>query len=244
MMLFQSTLPRRERLTAAQTALNVAIFQSTLPRRERQRSATPAAFAVGFQSTLPRRERLHQSLFTASDAAISIHAPAKGATAPTFPWRKLPTNFNPRSREGSDTSLNCRLNKNTISIHAPAKGATAGEPEYRRHVGISIHAPAKGATISMWICSRRGFNFNPRSREGSDDVPERWREQVRVISIHAPAKGATLFCLRTLYSFYNFNPRSREGSDILQLQPLQKKRISIHAPAKGATYRGGCCHPE
>ena len=33
-------------------------------------------------------------------------------------------------------------------------------------------------------------DFNPRSREGSDNNSESYREQVK-ISIHAPVKGAT-----------------------------------------------------
>ena len=81
-----------------------------------------------------------------------------------------------------------------ISIHAPAKGATAIIVAVLIMFAlISIHAPAKGATyygtFDMSILNsfqstlpRRerpfdiyhrvtGFyNFNPRSREGSDDI--------------------------------------------------------------------------
>ena len=55
-------------------------------------------------------------------------------------------------------------------------------------------------------------DFNPRSREGSDQFagPEEIR---KIISIHAPAKGATA------------------EEFIKEFQ----KAISIHAPAKGAT---------
>ena len=59
----------------------------------------------------------------------------------------IPTHFNPRSREGSDSpqsliTYKCYL----ISIHAPARGAT-------------------GTGYPFRIFLR---NFNPRSREGSD----------------------------------------------------------------------------
>ena len=57
------------------------------------------------------------------------------------------------------------------------------------------------------------FDFNPRSREGSDAVCA-MMGNMWVISIHAPAKGATR---NTLVK------RKAEG-------------ISIHAPAKGATF--------
>ena len=57
--------------------------------------------ALKFQSTLPRRERL--------TFIISAH---------------LSSDFNPRSREGSDSHCFLVRPAGTISIHAPAKGAT------------------------------------------------------------------------------------------------------------------------
>ena len=101
---------------------------------------------------------------------------------------------------------------------------------------ISIHAPARGATPPGYTeCTTTG-NFNPRSREGSDDLPDR-----------QPAERD------------DFNPRSREGSDVIQFvlqaefikfqstlprgERLETQKtsgsqseISIHAPARGATY--------
>ena len=54
--------------------------------------------------------------------------------------------------------------------------------------------------------------FNPRSREGSDQVRLRLREWT-----------------------LSFNPRSREGSDLRLHQEGPGLRVSIHAPVKGAT---------
>ena len=122
--LFQSTLPRRERLFAAPSSFPNLIFQSTLPRRERPSRAFNSRWQRTFQSTLPRRER--HGIKTITDAfaefqstlprrerllpehrlhrllQISIHAPAKGATAEWMLWEIDHRNFNPRSREGSD----------------------------------------------------------------------------------------------------------------------------------------------
>ena len=60
------------------------------------------------------------------------------------------------------------------------------------------------------------FDFNPRSREGSD-ATSGTRCNLGCISIHAPARGATttayFMCCLPLY----FNPRSREGSDDVAL---------------------------
>ena len=56
--MFQSTLPRRERLKMNVFHTIYRMFQSTLPRRERRNTckAVPP-FDPEFQSTLPRRER-------------------------------------------------------------------------------------------------------------------------------------------------------------------------------------------
>ena len=101
------------------------------------------------------------------------------------------SNFNPRSREGSDSRSYAGWPYWTISIHAPAKGATVYVQNKQHDSGISIHAPAKGATD---LCAFSGFlqaYFNPRSREGSDRY--RYLDNCFVvISIHAPAKGATI----------------------------------------------------
>ncbi len=77
-------------------------FQSTLPRRERLSFQYPANAALVFQSTLPRRERLNCTGCQCNGCYISIHAPAKGATVRRNGNRCLLSHFNPRSREGSD----------------------------------------------------------------------------------------------------------------------------------------------
>ena len=90
-----------------------------------------AMFLLTFQSTLPRRERRTDCVIPSATSSISIHAPAKGATAfsivsvssfalfqSTLPRRERllmstkgqrQKNFNPRSREGSDLLLCCLL---------------------------------------------------------------------------------------------------------------------------------------
>ena len=121
-----------------------------------------------------------------------------------------------------------------ISIHAPAKGATLNQFRIVITDFISIHAPAKGATNQhlhrQWILEFQSTHprrvrrcvtslgvlssyFNPRTREGCDDVKELKILITKGISIHAPAKGATM-SLPTV---------------------TRPPFISIHAPAKGAT---------
>ncbi len=145
--------------------------------------------------------------------------------------------FNPRSREGSDVQeLAFALSNAGISIHAPAKGATGDFVACRRlYLVISIHAPAKGATRCRASAGSFRRDFNPRSREGSDQcsskplyrwqlfqstLPRRERHHTAAgirrfsaISIYAPAKGATQKRFNLLIHIVDFNPRSREGSD-------------------------------
>ena len=85
-------------------------------------------------------------------------------------------------------------------------------------------------------CERQGVvDFNPRSREGSDRMVLTILGAIN-ISIHAPVKGATSPCLSLSNPLQYFNPRSREGSDVPSRAAARPPAcISIHAPVKGAT---------
>ena len=56
---------------------------------------------------------------------------------------------------------------------------------------VSIHAPAKEATGHPFNSDRGLFSFNPRPREGGDDIPDWGVYYFNCVSIHAPAKEAT-----------------------------------------------------
>ena len=168
-----------------------------------------------FQSTLPRRER----------------RPANGR------FRCAPPHFNPRSREGSDSTL-CggNLFLICISIHAPAKGATSDASSGA--IGRCYFNPRsrEGSDQAAAKESRGGGNFNPRSREGSD-VGRCNLERLTAISIHAPAKGATYFdYLKVSVRIFQSTLPRRERRE-RKLHNKQTDIISIHAPAKGATSR-------
>ena len=127
-----------------------------------------------------------------------------------------------------------RIGSLRISIHAPAKGATLKVLFAVFSRLISIHAPAKGATHFLGQQSVEKIDFNPRSREGSDDSTD-GNGNYEYISIHAPAKGATRYQISVVigskfqstlprrerrgryargWCSRHFNPRSREGSDL------------------------------
>ena len=189
------------------------IFQSTLPRRERPAYRTSVPPTPKFQSTLPRRER-------------RMRAEEQNAFR----------DFNPRSREGSDTGEQPKARISNISIHAPAKGATTSPCTVWRVTYISIHAPAKGATarLSARRTQRSRFQSTLPRRERLKQIATYIKNDT--ISIHAPVKGATIeiMCSRSMMPIFqstpprrerretqakflvlctDFNPRSREGSD-------------------------------
>ena len=143
-----------------------------------------------------------------------------------------------------------------ISIHAPAKGATTGLQSHDWWQGFQSTLPRRERLIPS-VFAVWSTNFNPRSREGSDDYQEGKEHYTKLISIHAPAKGATPLhhlsrlmvmefqstlprrerrILRQILKMQGyFNPRSREGSDWEVDEIDGCFSISIHAPAKGAT---------
>ena len=123
------------------------------------------------------------------------------------------SDFNPRSREGSDKCSRC---KNEVEINfnpRSREGSDGIDVSSNNGSIISIHAPAKGATPYTAVPQTSLEDFNPRSREGSDRSVS---SSVRIESLfqstlprrerlQPPGYGAMLL-------FY-FNPRSREGSD-------------------------------
>ena len=235
------------------------VFQSTLPHGERPPARMSLCCSVRrFQSTLPHGERhgcrqLHLSLTPISIHApawgatsdghrhpghlrISIHAPAWGATTAPYAEGSSTTDFNPRSRMGSDDLRGVKISCLDISIHAPAWGATTpdlstlsslgifqstlphGERlgaggELARRLDISIHAPAWGATHVT-----PSMMMDPGVFQST--LPHGERHWAHVDGSDNPY----------------FNPRSRMGSDGYgrYLHP-EGDWISIHAPAWGAT---------
>ena len=79
-----------------------SLFQSTLPRGERLLCGANLKLVIQFQSTLPRGERRNTLLHLLLPLSISIHAPARGATQLQYNKNIARGDFNPRSREGSD----------------------------------------------------------------------------------------------------------------------------------------------
>ena len=103
--------------------MSYRIFQSTLPRRERLISRRRLCVPILFQSTLPRRER-HKQIFHKCQVPYFNPRSREGSDRIFSCHNNIWVDFNPRSREGSDSSLDLPFQFSRISIHAPAKGAT------------------------------------------------------------------------------------------------------------------------
>ena len=236
----------------------VAIFQSTLPRRERRycRCRCPCHFV--FQSTLPRRERQCLYPLRCPVFQISIHAPAKGATG--YVLRILHSSGISIHAPAKGATLWChRISFPLyISIHAPAKGATSHRALWHLSADISIHAPAKGATRVAAQRKQRAGDFNPRSREGSDQRARPTAERPTPFQSTLPRRErpVTKSAWRTTLAFQSTLPRRERPSRLVRkteptvFQSTLPRRerhqrvdfvpnvfvISIHAPAKGATF--------
>ncbi len=81
---------------------------------------------------------------------------------------------------------------NKISIHAPAKGATSQSVIRTNRIKFQSTLPRRERLGELRPSSRLIIDFNPRSREGSDNTIVDITTAANNISIHAPAKGATL----------------------------------------------------
>ena len=190
-MIFQSTLPRGERLSKRISPPHLLIFQSTLPRGERHDLITISDTPHPISIHAPARGATRQKRELLQYFPISIHAPARGATSQPRS-RRLLLRFQSTLPRGERRSVI------PPTLHIVIFQSTLPRGERRSSVQ------------SYWLSL---FHFNPRSREGSDDFGYGNGYVYVKISIHAPARGATLSLRNIKEPNYDFNPRSREGSD-------------------------------
>ena len=109
-----------------------------------------------------------QDVLNLSKRVISIHAPAKGATAmgvmPLLEYRIFQSTLPRRERPHILYHLPM---SHPISIHAPAKGATPCF--FNRHITFTFQSTLpRRERLPYYDGVYPQFHFNPRSREGSD----------------------------------------------------------------------------
>ena len=259
---FQSTRPRGARRNVIQSAISGIQFQSTRPRGARHRLCMAAHRHQGFQSTRPRGARLGSLHVETHCIAVSIHAPARGATElehihgefdkfqSTRPRGARPPShsiscqsprFNPRAREGRDRSMRLGLLLTGKFQSTRPRGARPQDSAAERNPSQFQSTRPRGARLlAPRRAGARACGFNPRAREGRDDIGAsgsvsasrfqstrpRGARRVQgvacaapsVVSIHAPARGAT------------------GGGSV----DHRIGEVSIHAPARGATWSRQC----
>ena len=144
-----------------------ASFQSTPPHGERLEVILRVLFVFSCFNPRPRTgsDKTATHYFKAS--GVSIHAPARGATAlpsPPVPRNRFQSTPPHGERPGSAPMPSCSLTFQSTPPH--------GE------------RPRSDRTAA------RDQSFNPRPRTGSDLVQIELPPEIKV-SIHAPARGAT-----------------------------------------------------
>ena len=79
-----------------------------------------------------------------AQAKVSIHAPVMDANINTISSIGF-YSFNPRARDGRETSKICKSRDLQVSIHAPVMDANAIDLPIVRLTNVSIHAPVMDA---------------------------------------------------------------------------------------------------
>ena len=185
---FRSTLPHGERRKLRRPIPKVLAFRSTLPHGERLEAFENYINQDEFRSTLPHGERHRPSFARREMNAVSIHAPARGATAKFTLTVSVPGGFDPRSRTGSDLRA-------TRPIRSFRRSSAGFDPRSRtgsdrpllwrvRHVAcVSIHAPARGATAVWYAVIAKQIKFR-------STLPHGERPQITVqADVHGPFRS-------------------------------------------------------
>ena len=198
---------------AGQNSAVYGSFQSTRPRGARPVCTHIRVRCQPFQSTRPRGARHVLCYRILQGKAVSIHAPAWGATSGNHCFAAWAGRFQSTRPRGARRVPNERGFMGYEFQSTRPRGARPGVPS-RRPAGlqVSIHAPAWGATTE-----RRGKSFllcvsihapawgATQQRPTSDKMSD--------VSIHAPAWGATAVTARNRACTGRFNPRARVGRD-------------------------------
>ena len=147
--LFQSTLPREERLVSS-SFVTVSIYFNP---RSHERSDSVA------QGTLHPHKDFNPRSHERSDCQLLLQAQIQFLFQSTLPREERQGlanrqgntggDFNPRSHERSDKNTQNARVSYRISIHAPTRGATELAKNLRHTLIISIHAPTRGATAIL-----------------------------------------------------------------------------------------------
>ena len=187
-----------------------------------------------FQPTLPARGATDLIEQSGTDAEFQPTLPARGATPNVLKSRRMPKNFNPRSRTGSDLRPSRASRRFVISTHAPRTGSDAdGQQINTVNSSFQPTLPARGATRTLSNHARKSA-FQPT-------LPARGATRAKVIvlqnpaiSTHAPRTGSDNTRFHALAHVHISTHAPRTGSDGAEVVVLQCPAISTHAPRTGS----------
>ena len=187
-------------------------FQFTRPRGARP-AVQPAALApYAFQFTRPRGARRVGGNRGRRIDAVSIHAPARGATIAGQREKSWGKKFQfTRPRGARPGAFPIRIRREEFQFTRP-RGAR------RAHVPLLL----------------RRKSFNSRAREGRDQT-EGNAYTTQGVSIHAPARGATRWPTQSRIARRVSIHAPARGATRKLVGELVLPAVSIHAPARGAT---------
>ena len=187
--LFQSTLPREERLSKFKSMTEEQKISIHAPTRGATSFIISTTSPISISIHAPTRGATRAFILCSLSSVISIHAPTRGAT--TYHKSGAPIHdFNPRSHERSDSVFFSFWAFLLISIHAPTRGATFPLPFFTScyyYFNPRSHERSDISKIQHLFLPK---DFNPRSHERSDILRLFYISNHR-ISIHAPTRGAT-----------------------------------------------------
>ena len=193
-----------------------------------------------FQSTPPRGGRLPQRCIFISRPLISIHAPARGATVKKIHILIRRSSFQSTPPRGG-RPLEIQVSRQMLAFQStpPRGGRLILRLRSLRMRSISIHAPARGATGKGPRSAVPAEDFNPRPREGGDDIIAALASGIG-ISIHAPREGGDFGALMPAPPFPYFNPRPpRGGRQRVWPLPVRLVHHFNPRPPRGGRQRGG-----
>ena len=208
-----------------------------------------------FQFTRPRGARLPRPTSGAQGGAVSIHAPARGATKQAnlncggggFQFTRPrgarlrqarhdgdDVGFNSRARAGRDTQRDATLGLLQGFNSRARAGRDWRVQDTVARSGVSIHAPARGATFAFGLVPELPC-FNSRARAGRDNHQSPHHQPGLRFNSRARAGRDDMARVRRR-SPERFNSRARAGRDCPETANPEAVRVSIHAPARGATH--------
>ena len=227
--------PARGATELVHDARTMLKFQSTRPHGARPEALPVRAMERTFQSTRPHGARRLPPVPTGRPSAVSIHAPARGATNQPRSTG-LPISFQSTRPHGARRyRASDQRHEQPVSIHAPARGATLGSMPIDHESEVSIHAPARGATVA-YLAGRYGRLFQSTRPHGARLALVPMRLTRAMFQSTRPHGARQVRHVRRVQEvgFQSTRPHGARPDEAMHAHG--RLIVSIHAPARGATW--------